>query len=124
MADTLLETKADALANLLREHKGHDVTLLDLRQINNWTDFFIIATALSKTHIDGMEKHLKDYCRRNEIEIIGSSKKDPDDEWRLIDLGWAVIHLMTGQARDFYDLERLWYYSSKSSSSSQSSSSS
>jgi ribosome-associated protein len=116
--------QANALVKLLDEHKGQEVALLDLRQINNWTDFFIIATASSKTHMDGMERHLKDYCRENDIDIFGSSRKDPEDEWRLVDLGWIIVHLMTAPTRDFYDLERLWHYSSKSSSSSQSSSSS
>ena len=113
MADTLPEIKeqADILADLLREHKGQDVSLLDLRKINNWTDFFIIATASSRTHMDGMEKYLKEYCRENEIEILGSSRREPEDEWRLIDLGWAVVHLMTVNTREFYDLERLWHSS-------------
>jgi len=126
MADMLLEIKeqAKSLADLLKEHKGENVCLLDLREINNWTDFFIIATASSKTHMDGMERHLKDYCQENDIDILGSSRKDLEDEWRLIDLGFTVVHLMTAPTRDFYDLERLWHYSSKSSSSSQSSSSS
>ncbi|MDR2966125.1 MAG: ribosome silencing factor [Treponema sp.] len=126
MADMLPEIKeqAESLAGLIKEHRGENVSLLDLRTINNWTDFFIIATASSKTHMDGMERHIKDYCRENDIEIFGSSKKDPEDEWRLIDLGFTVVHLMTAPTRDFYDLERLWHHSSKSSSSSQSSSSS
>jgi ribosome-associated protein len=52
-----------------------------------------------------------------------------DDEWRLIDLGAIVIHLMTEKARSFYELERLWgaadvVYKSSSSSRSSSSSSS
>lgn len=106
------EINVNELAALIKEHKGQSVALLDLRQINNWTDFFIIATATSKTHMDGMEKFVKEYCRENEIEILGrsrpSSQKDTNDEWRLIDLGWAVIHLMTDNAREFYDLERLW----------------
>jgi len=114
----------NALVELLNDHKGQEVVLMDLRQNNNWTDFFIIATASSKAHMEGMERHLKDYCRGNEIEILGSSRRDPEDEWRLIDLGWVVVHLMTAPTRDFYDLERLWSYASKSSSSSQSSSSS
>ncbi|MCL2094060.1 MAG: ribosome silencing factor [Treponema sp.] len=123
-----IKEQAESLAALLKEHRGENVCLLDLREINNWTDFFIIATASSKTHIDGMERHLKDYCHENDIDILGSSRKDRkddiEDEWRLIDLGFTVVHLMTAPTRDFYDLERLWHYSSKSSSSSQSSSSS
>jgi len=132
----------DQIACLLREHKGQDVSLLDLREINNWTDFFIIATVTSIAHMDGLERHIKEFCAENEIDILGSSRKSADDEWRLIDLGQTIIHLMTSRVRDFYELERLWAclpqagkqvrqstcnkqpYSSKSPQSSSSSSSS
>jgi ribosome-associated protein len=115
MDDMLLETEdtdvfqfVKPLAELLQEHNGQDVSLLDLRSINNWTDFFIIATVTSKAHMDGLERHIKDFCRGKGIEILGISPKSADDEWRLIDLGTAVVHLMNSHARDFYELERLW----------------
>jgi len=116
--------EASALGKLLQEHNGQDVSVLDLRGINNWTDFFVIATVTSRTHMDGLEKHIKEFCYEKDIAIYGSSKKDTDDKWRLIDLGLLIIHLMTSDAREFYDLDRLWRYSSSSQSSSSSSSSS
>ena len=119
MEDMLQETevqiskRAAALGTLLQEHKGQDISVLDLRGMNNWTDFFIIATVSSKTHMDGLERHVKDFCHENDIAMLGGSGfKKPhrgvDDEWRLLDLGWIIVHLMTKQTRDFYELERLW----------------
>jgi ribosome-associated protein len=114
MGDMLQVTESNpmeqvtALGELLREHKGQDVSILDLRGINNWTDFFIIATVSSKTHMDGLERHIKDYCHKEKIDILGHTRKNTDDEWRLIDLGWIIIHLMNDRAREFYELERLW----------------
>jgi len=106
-ADSLY-TQITALEELLKEHNGQDVSVLDLRGISDWTDFFIIATVSSKTHMDGLERHIKDYCRENKIELFGNSRKSIDDEWRLIDLGFVIIHLMNSRARQFYELERLW----------------
>ena len=120
MEDMLSETKvqdaslatglANSLGELLQEHKGQDVSVLDLREMNGWTDFFVIATVSSNTHMDGLERHIKEFCREKEIEILGKSRRPEsgDDEWRLIDLGQAVVHLMSKTARDFYELERLW----------------
>jgi ribosome-associated protein len=96
------------MGELLREHNGQDVSVLDLRGINNWTDFFIIATCTSRTHMDGLDRHIKEFCREKKIDILGRSRKSTDDDWRLIDLGWIIIHLMTGRVREFYELERLW----------------
>ena len=113
MEDTLLVTDAadaaGAVGELLNEHNGQDVSVLDLRGINNWTDFFVIATATSRTHMEGLEKHVKEFCREKDIDILGSSRKDTDDQWRLLDLGSVIVHLMTCDAREFYDLERLWH---------------
>jgi ribosome-associated protein len=121
MEDTLSETDmsqvtadraaiTEALGELLREHKGGDVRVLDLRMMNAWTDFFVIATVSSSAHKDGLERHIMEFCHEKEIEILGKSRKPQtgDDEWRLIDLGWMVIHLMSRSTRDFYELERLW----------------
>ena len=110
MEDMSLEIKnlADVLGELLQDHKGQDVSVLDLRGINNWTDFFIIVTASSKTHMDGLYQHVKEFCREKEIEVLGISRKMQDDQWRLIVLGSIVVHLMTSEIREFYDLERLW----------------
>jgi ribosome-associated protein len=121
-----IESLTVILAELLREHKGQDVSVLDLRGINNWTDFFIIVTVSSITHMNGLERHIKEFCRQEKVEIFGSSRKQADDQWRLIDLGSIIIHLMTADIREFYDLERLWRRPVKphSSMSSQSSSSS
>ena len=131
MEDMLPETKTtqeatasavpEALENLLRDHKGVDVLLIDLRNAQAWTDFFIIATASSDAHMDGMERHIREFCSDNGIEILRRSRKPAgmEDEWRIIDLGPAVIHLMSSRARTFYNLERLYSSSySKSSSSS------
>jgi len=109
MEDMLSATDAaNAVGGLLREHNGQDVSVMDLRAVNNWTDFFAVTTVTSRTHMDGLEKHIKDFCREKDIDIFGSSRKDTDDQWRLIDLGSVIVHLMTSDARDFYDLERLW----------------
>ena len=105
---------AKTLGSLLYEHKGIDVIVLDLRESETWTDFFVIATATSDTHLDGLERHIKDFCRESGIEILRRSRRPPalnknqGDEWRIIDLGSIVIHLMSRQARAFYDLERLF----------------
>jgi ribosome-associated protein len=109
MEDMLSETDAQKIAELLTEHKGQEVCTLDLRGINNWTDFFIIATVTSNAHMDGLERHIKEYCHTRDIPVMGKSKRgETGDEWRLIDLGLIIVHLMRPNAREFYELERLW----------------
>jgi ribosome-associated protein len=44
------------------------------------------------------------------MEIHVTNKKSPDgDDWSLIDIGTVVVHLMSQDARNFYELEKLWH---------------
>ncbi|MDR0910384.1 MAG: ribosome silencing factor [Spirochaetaceae bacterium] len=107
MEDMLIE--ANKFAELLKEHKGGDVTVLDLRQKNAWTDFFVIATVTSRAHTEGLLRFIKEKAEEDGLEILRHRRKlVPEDEWALIDMGNLVIHLMTEKSRAFYELERLW----------------
>lgn len=104
------EEKAIELAKLMIDGKGKDVVLLDISGLNSWTDYFVIVTVSSSTHWQGLFKQVKEYIKDNDLQIHVTNKKSPDgDDWNLIDLGPIVIHLMSEQARQFYDLEKLWH---------------
>jgi ribosome-associated protein len=106
------EQMALEIAGLLEDGKGGDVVALDVSELNSWTDFFVIATIASPTHHKSLYKLVKDYCRDSggALEILVPAKKIPDgDDWVLIDLGVIVIHLMSKDARGFYELEKLWH---------------
>jgi ribosome-associated protein len=119
------DDRAAALAELVRNHRGGDVALLDLRGLNTWTDFFVVATVTSYTHMEGLRRAVQEFAHERGIDILRRRRKiSPDDEWTIIDMGTIVVHLMTAAARSFYELERLWAaagtvtmvnYSSKSS---------
>jgi ribosome-associated protein len=98
-----------SLGSLLQDHRALDVTALDLRECNSWTDFFIIATATSSSHQEGLERHIREFCRDRDLEILRRSPRlKGEDDWGITDLGTVVIHIMSPRARAFYELERLW----------------
>ena len=97
-----------SICKLIEEHKGGDVVALDLRKLNLWTDFFIIATVSSGVHLQGLLRHIKEYAGEEGLTIQRQSKKEDSGGWSLVDMGTAVIHLMTAQSREFYELEELW----------------
>lgn len=108
------EQKALEIAQLMEDGKGQDVSVLDVSQLNSWTDYFVIVTVTSSTHWQGLYKDVKEYAKENELQIHTTSEKKSDgDEWNLIDLGTIVVHLMTKQAREFYELEKLWHNGNK-----------
>lgn len=104
------EEKAKEIAKLMEDGKGKNTVLMDISELNSWTDYFVITTVTSSTHWQGLFKQVKEYIKDNDLEIHLTNRKSPDgDDWNLIDLGVIVIHLMTEQAREFYNLEKLWH---------------
>ena len=105
---------AREFGKLLDAHHGAQVVVMDMRSLNFWTDFFVIATVTSNTHLMGLERHVKDLARERDVEILRRSRKPGSDgelrsdEWCILDLGGIVIHLMSAKVRSFFELERLW----------------
>lgn len=99
-------------ARFLAEHNGVNTVALDLSAMSTWTDYFIVTSATSSTHLRALARHTDEY-----LSPLGfSPRKRPsladDEEWCLIDYGDFVVHVMTGRAREFYELEKLWFEAS------------
>lgn len=110
--ETVTKTREAAvkLGQLLVDHKGEKVMVLDVSGTNTWADYFIIATVTSSAHSRGLQKHIYEELKALGLALRPTKRKMPDgDEWLLIDLGDVVVHLMSATARTFYDLEKLWF---------------
>jgi ribosome-associated protein len=107
--DDAEKSAAIGLARLLREHNGGDVVVIDLRPLSMWTDFFVIATVTSGTHMSGLQRRIKEFADENNLPILRGHRRTPrDDGWDIYDLGFMAVHLMMEAPRSFYELEKLW----------------
>jgi ribosome-associated protein len=109
MADTVNSDKIEEIAQLLEDHKGENTVVLDVRERCSWTDTFIITTVRSQAHLHGLLRHLYQFLDQNGIEPFKKRKGGLENDWVLIDCGFLVIHLMNGELREFYELEKLWF---------------
>ena len=50
------EQKAKELARLMEDGKGKDIALIDVSELNSWTDYFVIVTVTSAAHKEGLYK--------------------------------------------------------------------
>lgn len=96
----LVETELD-------ERKAHQIAILDVRGKTSITDFMVIATATSTRHAKSLCDHVIEKVKENGLQPLGV-EGEPGSDWVLVDLGDVVLHMMTGQAREFYQLEKLW----------------
>jgi ribosome-associated protein len=90
------------------DKKAMRMTVLDLRQIASFTEFFVIADGSNQRQVqaiaDEINERLKKQKGRRPVRIEGYKSA----EWVLLDYGDFIVHLFNKEARDFYDLERLW----------------
>ena len=108
------EQKAMEIAQILEDSKAENVSVLDVSELNSWTNYFVIATVHSAAHWQGLAKQVKDYVKANDMEIhITHNKTQSGDDWNFIDIGSVVVHLMSPDARDFYEVEKLWHSGKK-----------
>jgi ribosome-associated protein len=100
---------ATDIARVLTDGKAGNVAVIDVSAVSGWTDFFVIGTITSAAHSGGLYRQVRDYAGANDLRVHVPARKIPDGaDWNLIDLGPVVVHLMSADARGFYELEKLW----------------
>lgn len=92
---------------LLFDRKAVDVNLLDLRKVSSATDFFLIASGRSDTHVSSIGDHLVDELKKEGVRPAGVEGMR-GGRWVLVDYVDFVVHIFHPAAREFYQLERLW----------------
>lgn len=98
---------AQRAAALMLDRKATDVALLDLRGISSATDFFVIASGTSDTHVRAIAEHVMEELRKDGIRAHHVEGLDTG-RWALIDYIDFVVHVFHPKLREFYQLERLW----------------
>jgi len=105
-ADQLDERVVLAL-HAAAEKKAIDPTVLDLREIASFTDFFFITSGGNERQVQAISDEIYETLKK-----AGSTAARVEGyktaEWILLDYGDFVVHVFEQKARTFYDLERLW----------------
>ena len=98
---------AIAVVKALDAKKGMDIKLLKIDKVSSLADYFLICTGTSNTHV----RTLCDYAEYT-LDQLGEPMLGREghrgNSWELLDYGTIVVHVFTEEAREFYNLERLW----------------
>ena len=99
--------KAVKIARIALEKKARDIVVLDVRKICNFTDFFVLATGNTTTHLRAICEAVEEKFDTAGVPLFGIDGITATS-WRVLDYGDVVFHCFTPESRQYYDLEHLW----------------
>lgn len=98
---------AKLAAKFASEKKAEDVTVLDMRTVANFCDFFVIASATSTRHAQSIaEAVIEGFA--GEGSKVKRKEGFQEGVWVLVDFGSIVVHVFEKETREFYSLDHLW----------------
>ena len=90
------------------DKKAFDMLALDLRDIASFTEFFVIATGSNQRQVQAIADDIKERVKKDFGRLPVRMEGYSSAEWVLVDYGDFIFHIFNKEARDFYDLARLW----------------
>ena len=99
----MAETAARAAVGMF----ARDVTIIDLREVVSYTDYFVVASAETERQTRRIVEEVLDKMREEGYRPR-SRRVDEGTAWISLDFLDVVVHVFTDEARDYYRLESLW----------------
>jgi ribosome-associated protein len=80
---------------------------MDLRQVAEFTDYFVILGGTSHPHMRAVADAVIEGLEERQVVRQGMQGRETG-RWILLDYGDVIVHVMGEEEREFYSLERLW----------------
>lgn len=97
---------AVASARAAYDKKGEEIALLNVRATSGIADFLLLVTVTSHAHMEAVESSITDLMEASGIRPRHRDGSE-SDQWRVLDYGGLLVHLMHAEARKFYGLDKL-----------------
>ncbi|MDX1272015.1 ribosome silencing factor [Bizionia paragorgiae] len=107
------EINTDALITAIiggiEDVKGNEITILDLREIENTVcDYFIVCEGNSNTHVNAISGSVQKKVSKALKDKPWHVEGEDNAEWVLMDYVNVVVHVFQKHIREYYDIESLW----------------
>lgn len=93
--------------DVLDDRKGQNIVTMDVRDKTSFTDYMVLVTGTSDRHLKSLCSYVEEKAKEEGFKPLGT-EGDLGSDWILLDLGDVIVHAMTAQAREYYQLEKLW----------------
>jgi len=105
----ILESKklVNKIVELIQSKKGYNISILDLRDLSAMSDYFIICSADVNVQVKAIADTVDKKLRKGGIKCYHKEGYGSLN-WVLLDYFDVVVHVFNKNAREFYNLEKLW----------------
>ena len=89
------------------EKKAADLSILDVRNVSSVTDYFLVCSGKSTTHVRTITDAIRQELKADGVRPLHAEGR-PESGWVLLDYGDVLVHVFLEDTRAYYALERLW----------------
>ena len=99
--------KLECIVRAMNDKLATNIVAIDMRETSPLFDYFVLCTGSNQRLLNAIKDNVEEQCELNgyEVKAIEGLR---DSQWILMDLGDIVVHIFEGEARDNYNLEKLW----------------
>lgn len=93
--------------NALEDKKGHDIKIINIKDVTSMGDYFIIADGTNKNQVQALCDNVEEYMHKAGAKLK-NREGYANGGWILLDYYDIIIHIFVEEERSFYDLEHIW----------------
>lgn len=94
------------IVKVLDKKKAIDINAIHITEYSIVADYFIIASGTSNTHVKALADEVE--YELAQLDVKPNHIEGRATGWILLDYGSVIVHIFTGESREYYNLERLW----------------
>lgn len=98
--------KAKNIAKILDKKKAIDIIGIETKELKVMSDYFIIASGTSNTHVRALADEVDDEMKKLGVEVDHIEGRATG--WILLDYNDVLVHVFQPESRQYYNIERLW----------------
>lgn len=98
---------AEAIAAVLDSKKGHDIKVLYVEDKTVLAEYFVLCTGNSSTQIKALAGEVEYRIGLRDLQPYGVEGRD-NNSWMILDYSHVIVHIFSREARDFYNLDKLY----------------
>lgn len=97
----------EAIVRTADSKKARDIVVMKVDDKTTLTDYFVIMTGTSSTHIRALGDEIEDKVKEI-LGVVPHHREGVTSNWVLVDYTGVVVNIFQQEAREMYALERLW----------------